>query len=589
MVGAGEGQLGFFDRSDGLRGYQRECLQAIGSSLKQGCRRQLVSMATGLGKTHVFARLPSFLGTSKMLVLAHRKELLDQARSKLIAANPTSRIGLERAEHYATGEEDVVVASVQSLVNKSRLEKFPADHWDLIVVDEAHHSTAPSYLKILRHYGAGERAPLIGFTATPFRGDGVDLSSVFEKVVYEKGLEDGVREQWLCPVRALKVWTDEDISNVHTRAGDFRESELADKLNTDYRNSLIVSAIKQHALDRTKILLFAVDVAHVMSLAKQLEQVGLPTGYVTGSSPDREDVFRRFKQGDLTCLVNCEVATEGYDEPGIDCLVMARPTKSPLLYAQMLGRGTRTAPGKTDLLVIDVVDVCGRHAIQTAATAFGLADVDLLGGDILVAKDQAKKLAEKGMHSPETVDEARLRKLTRYAEMMAYGTVDVATRADAVDLFAAVKIAEEVEHESKFPWIKIGPEKYVLNLPTKMQASLWRDELGTWYASAGSQTVGGWHSLESAPFREADRWVKRWSGKHRIEKEGQAPVEIPGWKVLSMDARWRTEAPTQAQLQLLRVMGFKALPPKLNKGTASQMISHIKTMRAVRRSAYARP
>jgi superfamily II DNA or RNA helicase len=554
-----------------LRPYQRECLTAIREAADKGVQRQLVSLATGMGKTVIFAHLPPVLELRRMLVLAHRKELLTQAQRKLRQANPGMSVEIEQADRYALHDADIVVASVQTLGRKGsqRNDKFAPDAFDCVVIDEAHHATADSYVNILRYFRTGEHdGPLlVGVTATPFRGDGTPLANLFDQVTYEKSLREGIDENWLCRIRAQRVRSQADLSNVATRCGDFADTQLAAAMNTDYRNSLVASAIEQHAVGRNSILVFGVDIAHVETLTKQLQDRGHRAECVTSWTPEDERwrIFGRFESGETRIFVNCGIATEGYDCPPVDCIVMARPTKSALLYTQMLGRGTRQSPdtGKQDLLVIDVVDVCGKHRIQTAATAFGLRELDLLGGDVLDAVKVCEKAARHGVTVQDGDSIQQVEQKVEAQVLLAKATCRVNTLAEAIDVFATIEPCEEVEAESIFPWIRQG-EGYILPIDRNLRAVLARDALGTWGCDVTG--VGGMNcgDGEAPPFREADRVVKRFAGTF-VKSDG---TELPSWRVIAMDASWRRREPTEGQKQQLRRMGIRVLPPDLTRGAA---------------------
>lgn len=601
------------------RPYQVDALAEVQAAAKKDLHRQLVVMATGGGKTIVLAQLPDVLGIRKMLVLAHRQELLTQNAAKIRLANPRLNVQIEQAQNRADGRADVVVGSVQTLgnANGKRLDQWVNAGFECVVVDEAHHTTAPSYLRILQALKAGKPGGpiLVGVTATPFRGDGIGLQGVYDKIVYEKNAfgETGktglIEDGWLVPIRARKITTQEDMSEVATRLGEYVTSQLADVVNVDTRNSLIISAVEDHAADRRRVLVFAVDVAHVEQLTAQFKKRGHSAEYVTGMTEmvERAHILSRYERGETKILVNCGIATEGYDNVHIDAIVMARPVKSPLLYAQMIGRGTRPVCGgvteyedadgaearrqliadskKPDLLVIDIVDNCGRHSPQTASSYFGMREMDMLGEDCLVARRVAERAAAAGVR---VSGKDNIETLKRKVELVERGTVKISTMSEAVELFSSIcELAPEVAAQSKFNWIPVGADDYKLSIfVTKTTARLCRTHLGTWeytLMDATSKQIRCEHFLgsEDPPFAGADRLVKRDAKGPTEGGWGQA------WKQLSTDAPWQRKPATPKQIETLRRCGVSIIPPDLTMGAASRSLDTIFSRRKAAREARA--
>ena len=381
-----------------LRDYQQECLDALGQAARRGVKRMLVALPTGTGKTVVFSQLPQLIKNGRrMLVVAHREELLDQAAEKIAWANPTLMIGVEQAERHATPMDQVVVASIQTLaVSPKRLEALSPESFAILVIDEAHHATALSYLGLLHRLGLGPAvwsraksktarqeafasfrpeatAPaLIGFTATPSRTDSIGLEAVFDEIAYSRTIEEMMRAGWLCPIIGKRVQSQASLAKVKISHGDFQEAQLSQEVNTPERNELAVKSYLTLAAGR-QALCFCVDVKHTQDLCHAFQEAGVSADYVVGATAKdlRQDVIARYRQGSVSVLCNCMVLTEGFDAPETSCIIMARPTKSSLLYTQMLGRGTRIAQGKENLLVIDLVDA-GAIGVSSVNTLFGL-------------------------------------------------------------------------------------------------------------------------------------------------------------------------------------------------------------------------
>jgi superfamily II DNA or RNA helicase len=376
---------------DGLRPYQREAVTRIHEQLKPN-RSTLLVMATGTGKTQTFGAVAKHWDNGRVLVLAHRDELIQQARSRL-ATMTGEFVGIEQAEWHAQAER-IVVASVQSLCRESRLKRFQPDRFGLVIVDEAHHAVASTYRRILDHF---EAAKVLGVTATPDRGDERAMEQVFDSVAFVYDIQDGIRDEYLCrvEVQAVRVGAI-DLSAVKTTAGDLNQGQLDAVLSSEEALHGIARPTIELAGDRRTILFTtSVDNAHRLAEVLNRYRPGAARAVDGGTSYDtRRDILRGHKAGEYQFLVNVGVLTEGYDDPGVACIAMGRPTKSRALYAQCVGRGLRPAPGKANCLVLDFVGNSGRHALVSA--------LDILGGkwdDETIAR--AKKDTEEGSEDYE--------------------------------------------------------------------------------------------------------------------------------------------------------------------------------------------
>lgn len=363
-----------------LRPYQRQAANAVFDAWRKGRRRVWITLASGLGKTVIFAEVVRRLrleGEQRpVLVLAHRAELLDQARQKLRSACPSARIGIERGNQHADEEAEIILASIQTLGREgcqraSWLERRgPA----LIIVDECHHATASSYRNILSRFGAFalRRTPVLGCTATPERLDGIPLDEVFEAEVFHYPLEQGIADRWLVPVLAWRVEGCADLSRVRTTRGDWAVKELSRAVNVPERTRKAWEALIEWGQDQ-RTLVFCCDVQHARDVAALFRTMGTRAAALDGamSRQERAEVINAFRSGALPVLVNCEVATEGFDVPEVSCILMLRPTQSPALYEQMIGRGSRRSPCKPHLRVIDLVDKRADDQV-TAPELFGL-------------------------------------------------------------------------------------------------------------------------------------------------------------------------------------------------------------------------
>jgi ATP-dependent helicase IRC3 len=373
-----------------LRPYQRDAIAAVLAARRAGVRRMVICLPTGAGKTVIFAELAR-MAKRTVLVLAHREELLAQAREKIEnALGGDALAAIEQGERHAPKDAKVIVCSIRSL-HAERLEQVLAGRdIGLVIYDECHHAAAADNLRVLRRLGAfdaGFTGTLLGFTATTARGDGKGLDAVFEKVVFARTLPELIDDGYLVKLRGLRVATTADLSALSRQGLDFQEEELAYAVDIDERNALVARSIQELARDRRTIA-FCVTVSHARNLCMSLNRLGVPAGIVYGAMPaeDRQKALAAFRAGRTQVLTNVAVLTEGFDDPGVSCVAMARPTRSDGLYAQCVGRGTRLHPGKKDCLILDFVDLAALD-LCTLPSLFGMPrDLDLQGQDASAAR-----------------------------------------------------------------------------------------------------------------------------------------------------------------------------------------------------------
>ena len=347
-----------------LRNYQTDCIASVVDALDLGIRRQLCILPTGAGKTVVAAHIPKFTKPSRVLFLAHREELLDQAKKTFSEVYPDLKVGKIRDEKV-DDDTHIVIGSVATLgrSDSKRLNRIFGENPEniLIITDEAHHSVASTYKRIYKYFGLVDNSSSknfhIGITATPFRGDSANLSDIFDDITYMKKLGDMILEGWLVDVHSYHIQTTTDISSVKKKSGDYAVKELSEAVNTPERNSLIVNTYT-HLARNSKAVAFCVDVNHAISLQKEFESHGIASAVVTGKTPwaERKSIIKRFKAGHLRVVTNCAVLTEGFDVPDTETIIVARPTSSPVLYTQMIGRGMRLHPTKDHMNLIDMYD-----------------------------------------------------------------------------------------------------------------------------------------------------------------------------------------------------------------------------------------
>lgn len=330
-----------------LRDYQKECHASIpehGSFL--------IQMATGLGKTVTFATLPR---RGRMLILSHREELVNQPRKYFNCS-----YGIEQGKYTQHGEE-VISASVQSIAR--RLNRYNPYDFDIIIVDEAHHAAARNYRKVLDYF---KPRLILGFTATPNRGDKVRLDNIFEKIVFKRDLKWGIKNGYLCNLYCLRINIGYSLRNVAKSMGDYKVGELDHAVNQNHMNMAIAEAYYKYAKGQT--IIFAISVDHAEKIAALING----SVVVTGKTKNRDEIIKSFKNGNTKVLVNCMVFTEGTDIPNIETIIIARPTKSDALYTQMVGRGLRLSPNKDKCILIDCVGTSDSAELCTAPTLLGL-------------------------------------------------------------------------------------------------------------------------------------------------------------------------------------------------------------------------
>ena len=347
-----------------LRPYQEEARRAILSEWEDGRRRTLLVLPTGTGKTIVFSAVIAdrVQAGDRVLVLAHRGELLEQAADKLQKSTGLG-CAVEKAESTSAGSWfRVTVGSVQSMMQPRRLAQFPEDWFGTVVIDEAHHCLTDSYQRVLEHF---PEARVLGVTATPDRSDMRNLGQYFDSLAYEYTLPQAIRQGYLSQIRALTVPLSLDISKVGIAAGDYKAGELGTAIEP-YLES-IAYEMRNYCTGR-KTVVFLPLVATSQKFRDILNDNGFRAAEVNGNSEDRAEVIADFAAGKYDVLCNSMLLTEGWDCPSVDCIVVLRPTKSRSLYCQMVGRGTRLAPGKEHLLLLDFLWHTERHELCRPAS-----------------------------------------------------------------------------------------------------------------------------------------------------------------------------------------------------------------------------
>ena len=488
-----------------LRNYQQEARKAIQEEWGKGVKKTLLVLPTGCGKTIVFSKVIEDrvkLG-ERVLVLAHRGELLDQAADKLEKSTGL-KCATEKAEQTSIGSwYRVVVGSVQTLMREKRLSKFDKSFFDTIIIDEAHHCISDGYQRVLNYF---DESNVLGVTATPDRGDMRNLGTYFESLAYEYTLPKAIKEGYLSPIKALTLPLKLDLSGVGQQAGDFKSKDLGTALDP-YLES-IADEMTKHAGDR-KTVVFLPLVKTSQKFTEILNRKGFKAAEVNGESKDRAEILEAFDKNKYNILCNSMLLTEGWDCPSVDCVVVLRPTKVRSLYSQMVGRGTRLHPGKTELLLLDFLWHTERHELCRPA--------HLIAENEEVAKVMIKKFEESG--SPLDIE---------VAERQATEDV-IAQREEA--------LAKQLEEMKK--------RKKKLVDPLQFEMSIQAEDL------SGYVPAFGW---EMGP--PTDKQLKA------LEKFGIFPDEIDNagkaTKILErLEKRHQEGLTTPKQIRFLEGKGFK--------------------------------
>lgn len=454
------------------RPYQVEALAASLEAMKRGCYRQVVVHATGCGKTVLFSNLAKHHGFKKrVLILVHRDELAQQAADKIAKWNHEDTVGIEMGKNYCLDTDRFVVAGVPTIgrKNNTRIQNLNPADFDAVVIDECHHSMAESYQIILKHFGLLDDNPhkilLLGVTATPKRGDGVGLISAgFDEIVHTYDYVQAVNDGWLAPLESYVVYTGVNLDKIKIQAGDFQAKQLSGAVNTKSRNKAIAKKWLEICPGDTTIG-FCVDIQHSKDLAEAFVEEGISAEAVWGNDPERGDKLTRLKSGETTVVFNAQLLVEGFDLWSVRCVINAAPTKSPTVFPQRIGRGTRIEDGignlkealaagivtKDRCYLLDCVDSCSKHSLINVNSLFGLPPKLITQGKNIL------KLVEEVQQLELTKPGIDFSKCTTIQEMQSY--------ALKVDLLT-MQYPPEVVENSEFTWIKTE-FGYKLMLPKK--------------------------------------------------------------------------------------------------------------------------
>lgn len=577
-----------------LRPYQREATEAVKQFVAQQVLRQLIVLPTGTGKTICFSVLADWIlgKNKKVLVLAHRDELLQQAQEKMswvIGEQFVSQI--EMSEQWADPKADVIVASVQTIGREGskRIQRFDPKEFGLIIIDEAHHATAGTYQNILDYFiGKRKDVLLVGVTATPNRSDEESLTGVFDKVVYQRTMIDMAREKWLVPAVSYRISSNTDLSRVKTTAGDYNLKDLAQAVNNEERNTLIVETYLRKFRDQ-QALVFATDLDHVRRLTEQLQAAGVKAEGVTGDLPrdERRRITEDFKSKRLDVVINYGIFTEGFDYEALGLIIMARPTQSSLLLTQIVGRANRLYEGKTKAEVIEIVDYHSEKTVTVASLFSFRRDFDCESHDFLECVNKAEEIQREFPNFNPYNTKNWTEMLARYEYLVQKKKQPVPfagqpgagiPRTAREDVYFEDK-PECDFFENRYQFTYVGMERLVLLFKTetnRYKAEIFRSALGGWIGQIWIKTV------DASKYTPAEL---EYQTMHQHQLDAVKNIEcyilsdFPELDVLlNVNSKWKEVARSQPcsdkQWAIIERFKLTTLPrPMVSKFQASQLLN----------------
>ncbi|KAL9594640.1 MAG: hypothetical protein Q9219_006924 [cf. Caloplaca sp. 3 TL-2023] len=556
--------------------------------------------STGSGKTVIFTQLidrikPSQDGATQTLILVHRRELVEQAARHCTNAYPTKSIEIEMGNLHATGLADITVASVRSITSGDRILKFDPTRFKLVLVDEAHHIAASSYMDTLQYFGLVKReetteyAPaLVGVSATLSRFDGVRLSDAIDHVVYHKDYIDMIQDSWLSEVVFTTVQSHADISRVKRGAsGDFQTGELSKAVNNDETNEITVRAWLTKAANRQSTIVFCVDLAHVTSLTSTFRAHGIDARFVTGDTPKqtRADRLDAFKDREFPVLLNCGVFTEGTDIPNIDCVLLARPTKSRNLLVQMIGRGMRLYTGKANCHVIDMVASL-TAGIVTTPTLFGLDPGEIVKEANVTELKSLQERKDNELLREQHAIEARTTPTHPPSQQRPQGNLSFTDYDSVYDLIDDTSADRYVRGISPLAWVLVDDNRYVLSnqsgdyitVVTPSANGSPGDLVRVWYTERLREEVPQGRKGKS-PFMRPRQIAESETFSDAVHAADTFATSRFPWVFIQHAQRWRKSPATEGQLMFLnkfREMGDHLTADQISKGKATDLITKLK-------------
>lgn len=483
---------------------------------------------------------------------------------------------------HASGVADITVASVQSIMSGDRIEKFDPKRFKLVLVDEAHHIVASSYLEALDWFGlkndTNPNTALVGVSATFSRFDGKKLGAVIDHVVYHKDYVQMIEDKWLSDVIFTTVVSKADVSKVKLGAnGDFQAGALSKPVNTDETNEITVRSWMEKAADRESTLVFCVDLAHLTGLTATFRKHGIDAKYVTGDTPNkiRAERIDAFKRREYPVLLNCGVFTEGTDIPNIDCVVLARPTRSRNLLIQMIGRGMRLHTGKENCHIIDMVATLETGVITTP-TLLGLDPDAML--DHASAED-AKKIKER-----KEEEKLREKELSQVQPRTSAGPTEIRSTVTFTEYSSIHELLEDtsgdqsVRRISNFAWVCVGEERFMLTCTESGYLTVERNE--EQFIVKFTKPIPARHRRGgSAPYYKPQVIAEAETLEHAIHSADTFAADTFPLLFIDKWAPWRKKPASEAQLEFLnkrRDKDHQLTAEDITKGRAQDMITRIR-------------
>lgn len=529
-----------------LRPYQEECLEALDAHYAAGNTRALVALPTGSGKTIIFSHaIERYPGPA--MILAHRDELINQTAEKYQAVAsainggppPVGIVKAARKEWNAP----VVVASVQTLSRKKTLSECPR-RFGFVIVDEAHHAPADSYLRVLEAMGClcddqDAAGPItLGVTATPRREDSKSIQDVWPwPPAYSLSIVDLIRQGYLCDIIGKRIETDIDYSGLRVQHGDIHQRMAQDRYIRYHGPETVAKAYRDHAGARQG-LIFLPGVEAAKLQMEALRRLGISAEFVEGRTPleVRRGILRDFAAGKVQVIANCGVLTEGFDSPGIECVTIARPTRSKTLYAQMIGRGTRIHPGKENCLILDIAGASQRHDIVDLAEEFKLSrlEEDEPLTEAIEREEREKKEAEV-----IEIENAKFRQFDLYGEEKAVSVTMRRSPVRTVTLSKSKKLLAFSATDDRQFLMAVYSKNYGYYVARFEDGGM---GVSVWQLSKGQNRR--WQAVKRGSFPGPDvavRWLVDQS-----RQDGSQYLVFPG-----IACHWRDKPASERQLEFM--------------------------------------